>query len=179
MSATIELLDALAQLLTYPGDLTWEDQLAAIARIRAACPEASDQLLEFERTLGAMSAGEREELFTRTFDNTDERSLEIGWQLFGENYARGALMVRLRGLLRQHGVVESSELPDHLTHVLRLVGRAPEILSRALIQGQVLQALAKLEVGCRSFDSPWCIVLETTRVVLERQLEPSSVAVSQ
>lgn len=179
MGLPVEPFDALADLLTYPGFVGWERQLAAITLLREACPATDEPLSRFDDEMSELGEGEREELFTRTFDHTDTRSLEIGWQLFGENYARGALMVRLRGLLREHGVPETSELPDHLTHVLRLVGRAPEPLARALIGAQVMQAIDKILAACRKFESPYCGVLLAACCVLEQHAAPRPGAVTR
>ncbi len=42
-----------------------------------------------------------EELYTRTFDLNPVCALEIGWHLFGEDYERGAFLVRMRDQLRR------------------------------------------------------------------------------
>ena len=76
------------------------------------------------------------------------------------------LLVRLRDLLRKHGVAEGTELPDHLTHVLPLLGRAPEGLASALAPGPVAQAVEKMHAGLESAASPWTGVLEATRALL-------------
>ena len=130
MRPTPEVHDALACLLTYPAQ---EKQglryPAAVDVVSRACPETADDLRKFIDAIRDESPGGLEELYTRTFDNVADRSLEIGWQLFGENYARGVLMVRFRGLMRKYNVPERTELPDHLTHVLALLARAPRSTS--------------------------------------------------
>ena len=68
-----------------------------------------------------LGSTELEELYTRTFDINPVCSLEVGWHLFGEDYNRGAFLVRMRGLLREHGIEEGAELPDHLESVLRVL----------------------------------------------------------
>ena len=62
-----------------------------------------------------------EEAFTGTFDVNPACALEVGWHLFGEEYARGMFLVRMREELRKYGLAESSELPDHVSHVLAIV----------------------------------------------------------
>ena len=161
-----EVHDALACLLTYPGEGAGEHYPAAVKVVQQACPETVSSLDDFLAGIAGVDAGELEELYTRTFDNVAERSLEVGWQLFGENYARGVLLVRLRALMREHGVPERTELPDHLTHVLPLLGRAPQELARSMANGQVNPALDKIIAGLRDFDSPWLGVLEAARAVL-------------
>ena len=119
-----EVHDALACLLTV-SRRRWCRRCATRPGRRrswqAACPEAAEAA-GLPEAHPDLDAGELEELYTRTFDNVAERSLEVGWQLFGENYARGVLMVRLPGADARHGVPEDTELPDHLTHVLALLG---------------------------------------------------------
>ena len=174
-----EVHDSLAHLLCYPGGDAWEHQLAAVEVVRAACPEARPGLDTFVTAVGALTGGEREELYTRTFDSTDDRSLEVGWQLFGENYARGALLVRLRQLLREYGVPEQTELPDHMSHVLPLLGRAPRALAQHLAAHQVTQAVEKMLSGVRAIESPYVGVLEATRLVLAMHSSPKEEETSQ
>jgi nitrate reductase molybdenum cofactor assembly chaperone len=160
--------DALSCLLSYPeAEGTGMRYAAAVEVVTRACPETEADLATFTEGIDGVEAGELEELYTRTFDNVADRSLEVGWQLFGENYARGVLMVRFRALMRDHGVSERTELPDHLTHVLALLGRLPEDKSAAFAGHQVLQAVDKMVEGLRSYESPWVGVLEATRKVLE------------
>lgn len=167
MRPSPEVHDALACLLSYPCEGgTGMLYPAATERLSRALPELADDLRLFTAGVSELDAGQLEELYTRTFDNVADRSLEIGWQLFGENYARGALMVRLRVLLRENGVPERTELPDHLTHVLSLVGRAPAPLASALACGHATQAVDKVLAALRSYGSPWVGVLEATRKVL-------------
>ncbi|MAE45474.1 MAG: hypothetical protein CMJ86_01160 [Planctomycetes bacterium] len=172
-----EVHDALACLLSYPEEGREGMRYpAAIEVVVHACPETLADLQSFSQGIQDVSAGELEELYTRTFDNVAERSLEIGWQLFGENYARGVLMVRFRALMRKYGVPEHTELPDHLTHVLALLGRAPVGLAAAFASGQVLTAIKKVTEGLRSYESPWVGVLEATRKVLQMHLIDEVVA---
>ncbi len=171
-----EVHDALALLLSYPEEVgTGSRYPAAVDLLSRACPAIADDLRRFADGIGPLRAGELEEVYTRTFDNVADRSLEVGWQLFGENYARGALMVRLRALMREYDVREHTELPDHLTHVLALLARAPEPLASALACNQVAQAVEKILDGLRAIDSPWVGVLEATQKVLQMHQPQKSV----
>lgn len=168
MRPPVEVLDALACLLTYPeieGNGTRYP--AAVETIGRMCPETAADLASFSEGIRPFPAGGLEELYTRTFDNVADRSLEVGWQLFAENYARGALMVRFRALLREYKVPEGAELPDHLMHVLPLLGRMPDDLASAFAGNQVAQAVEKMLTALRSIESPWLGVLEATKKVLE------------
>ena len=81
--------------------------------------------------------------------------LEVGWHLYGEDYHRGAFLVRMRGLLREHGVPEETELPDHLTHVLPVLGRLDDARAEALARGYVLPALVKMLDGFGEKRNPY------------------------
>lgn len=107
-----------------------------------------------------------EELYTRTFDVNPVCSLETGWHLFGEDYNRGAFLVRLRGLLREHGVEESTELPDHLETVLRLLDAMEEKEASALAREFVLPAVAKMRAALAGSNNPYGAVLEEIERVL-------------
>ena len=87
---------------------------------------------------------EMQELYVQTFEFNPACTLEIGWHLFGENYERGEFLVRMREQLRRHGIAESSELPDHLTHLLVLIGRMEHPEAAELAGQFLLPALAKV-----------------------------------
>ncbi|MGE5571353.1 MAG: nitrate reductase molybdenum cofactor assembly chaperone [Rhodospirillales bacterium] len=101
-----------------------------------------------------------QELYIQTFEFDPACTLEIGWHLFGENYERGEFLVRMRGQLRQHGIAETSELPDHLTHVLQLIGRMKPGEAARLVGESVLPALEKIRLP---EDNPYREVLDAVR----------------
>ena len=86
-----------------------------------------------------------QELYVQTFEFNPACTLEIGWHLFGENYERGEFLVRMREQLRRYGIAESSELPDHLCHVLPLLDRLEPEEAAELVGQFVLPALAKIK----------------------------------
>lgn len=147
MEAVIEatkIHDLLAALVTYPEG----DYHARVAECREALAEAhpavAPLMASFAETIAPMSAEDLQELFTRTFDLNPVCSLEVGWHLFGENYDRGALMVKTRQELRRYGIGESVELPDHLTHCLRLLGHMESERAQDFAQSCVLPAVEKM-----------------------------------
>ena len=86
----------------------------------------------------------RQELYVQTFEFNPACTLEIGWHLFGENYERGEFLVRMRQQLRRHGIAESTELPDHLTHLLPLIACMEHDEAAQLAGEFILPALAKI-----------------------------------
>jgi len=89
------------------------------------------------------SAGQ--ELYVQSFEFNPACTLEIGWHLFGENYERGEFLVRMREELRRHGILETTELPDHLTHMLLLIDRMEHEEAAELAGLSLLPALAKIQ----------------------------------
>ena len=130
----------LAELVTYPDRQYATRLLAASDELSGVSPQAAEAMEAFATAIDPLSLGELQERYTGAFDLSPICPLEIGWHLFGEQYERGAFLVRMREALERHGIAESTELPDHLSYVLQLAGRlqpeampvAPEQLERAL-----------------------------------------------
>ena len=142
-----ELYNSLAGLLTYPA----EDYQARIQECEGLDPDFAD----FRAAIARLSLADLQELFTRTFDLNPLCCLEIGWHLFGENYERGTLMVRMRQELRRYGLAESTELPDHLSHVLRLLARMEPERAADFAGACVLPALEKMLAAFERKDNPF------------------------
>jgi len=131
-------MDQLAPLFQYPGD----GYCAQAAR----CAETlgAPELHEFARLVAPLRTEELQELFIQTFDLNPNCAPDIGWHIFGEQYERGEFLVKLRGEMRRHGLPESAELPDHLTHVLPLVARMEEGEAAEFVASLLLPALDKM-----------------------------------
>ena len=155
MEAKRELLDALAGLFHYPRD-DFAQRLETISNLADARSEGRSEAVRslLEKTRG-LDRGGVEEMFTRTFEINPVCALEIGWHIYGEDYARGALLVRLRSELRDHGIEEITELPDHLTHVLQLLGRLEPELADDLAGRYILPALRKMIEAVEVTDCPY------------------------
>ena len=167
MRPSVEVHDALCRLVEYPREGFPESVEEAAAAVSEACPSAWTSLEPFVAFARKSSLGDLEEVFTRTFDNTDTRALEVGWHAFGENYTRGTFMVTVRGWLRDHGVEESSELPDHLSHMLAVMGRMDAGRAGDLAVDTVGPAMVKVHDELVKLDNPWAGVLGAVLAVLE------------
>jgi len=166
MRPDTQVHDALARLLEYPRE-SWFDRVEEAAHVVAAgCPRAWEPLSRFIGFARVTPQGELEELFTRTFDNTDQRALEVGWHVFGENYTRGTFMAAVRRDLREAGVAENGELPDHLSHLLPLLARLPESKAAELAVDTVAPAVRKVQLALAGQENPWTPVLDAVLEVL-------------
>ncbi|HSB77103.1 MAG TPA: molecular chaperone TorD family protein, partial [Terriglobales bacterium] len=150
--------NALADLFTYPGG-EYRECVQEYEHLEPA-------LAQFKTEIAPLPTLELQELFTRTFDLNPLCCLEIGWHLFGENYERGAFLVRMRQELRRHGVAESTELPDHLSLVLRLLARMEAEQARDFAAACVLPALQKMLAAFSGAENPFqSLLLAVWRVV--------------
>jgi nitrate reductase assembly molybdenum cofactor insertion protein NarJ len=107
----------------------------------------------------------RQELYVQTFEFNPACTLELGWHLFGENYERGEFLVRMREQLRRYGIPESTELPDHLTHLLLLIGRLEQVEAAELAGQFLLPALTKIHDAIK--DNPYKSLIAAIQAKLE------------
>jgi nitrate reductase molybdenum cofactor assembly chaperone NarJ/NarW len=160
------IYDALVALLTYP-EADYPQRIEA--SVQVAPQQCREQLQQFAVQMQGLRTDQLQELFTQTFDLNPMCSLELGWHLFGENYERGLLLVRVREELRRHGLAESTELPDHLTHVLRLVERMEHETAADFVAACVLPSLEKMLQALHGKENPFEHVLLAVRSLLHSQ----------
>ena len=178
MTDQTQLYSLLARLLSYPAP----EYPMAVRRcqelLQKAFPEAPQILHRFANHVDASSLEELEELFTRTFDLNPVCCLEVGWQLYGEDYNRGSFMVKMRQQLRSLGIAESIELPDHLSNLLPLLARMDPTEAGQLCASQILPALRKMQQGLTGKENPYEEVLDAATKLIERQAAPYAEAAS-
>jgi len=160
------IYNALVALLTYP-EADYPQRIEA--SVKVATGDCREQLQQFTVQMHGLRTDQLQEMFTQTFDLNPTCSLELGWHLFGENYERGLLLVRVREELRRHGLAESTELPDHLTHVLQLMERMEHETAADFGAACVLPALEKMLQAVHDKKNPFENVLLAVRSLLRSQ----------
>ena len=175
MRPGIEVHDALAELFEYPRAGHAARTRRIVDRVVAEVGEAGAGLAPFAEFAEASSLGDCEELYVRTFDANAARALEVGWQVFGEQYERGAFLVDLRGRMRALGVPEGTELPDHLTQVLRLLGRMDGAEAATLVARAVTPSLTRVR-GNLEAGNPYAGALEAVARALAWAAPPEPAA---
>lgn len=155
-NADLKTLERLAVLFTYPSP-----DFSDVIRDAAFWAEENKQpdVLLFANALKDLSVGEMEEQYIETFDMNPAATLDIGWHLFGEDYARGELLVKLRSENRRYGVDERGELPDNLAVVLNLLSRLPGEDAEAFSREYLLPSLRKIREGVKRKDNPYLNLL--------------------
>lgn len=169
------VLESLAGLLSYPGSKGLQDagfccevleqELAGLLE-----PATMDGLRRYRTAINILSRTDLEEIYTRTFDLNPVCSLDIGWHLYAENYDRGTFLVDMRNALKEHGIGESAELPDHLPTVLRLLARMEPARGAALTEASVLPAIRKMTAGFSDTRNPYAAVVGILEPVLKTAL---------
>jgi len=120
---------------------------------------------EFAEQLRYPNDPAEQERYVQTFEFNPACTLEIGWHLFGENYERGEFLVRMRGELRRYGIAETTELPDHLAHLLLLAGRMDYQDAAELAGEFLLPALAKIQEALK--DNPYEALIAAIRTKID------------
>lgn len=154
-----KLLNAIAQLLSYPDDSTVQTAELLYVVLKGELDSAAADIAQFGSYAETCAAADLEESYTRTFDINPLSALEVGWHLFGEEYARGMFLVRMREELRKYALPESHELPDHMTHVLAVVAAMPEAEATRFVRACVQPAVEQMDLALRDTDSPYRHVL--------------------
>jgi len=160
-------LRSFCRLLSYPGEQTLEACELLYIILQSELPEAAREIARFGTFLEQHDLWELEEAYSATFEVTPACALEIGWHLFGEEYDRGLLLVRLREELRRHELSESSELPDHLTHVLPLIAAMSEDEARRFVTACVQPAVEKMRQALIRSESPYQGVINALAAVMQ------------
>ena len=89
-------LDVIAELFEYPAAGYREHVESAAAFIARTDSASAEHVQAFADAVRGRSLSEMEELYIQTFDLNPDACLDIGWHLFGEDYARGEFLVKLR-----------------------------------------------------------------------------------
>ena len=80
-------------------------------------------------------------------------------------------MVRMREELRRYSVPESTELPDHLTHVLPVVARMDPESAEKFVGEYVAPPVAKLVAALEQKKTPFAILMRAVRDALPVKAE--------
>jgi nitrate reductase molybdenum cofactor assembly chaperone len=163
-----DLLTGLADVLEYPGGDFRVRCTALMARLEVERPEAAEAMGEFLGATGPVSATALEETYAATFDLNPVCCLNVGYQLFGESYKRGAFMAQLNADYRERDFEAGNELPDHLPVILRFLAVLDDAEHRSwLLEEAVLPALAKMAGGFEGTDSVYGALVRSALLTLQ------------
>ncbi|MDE3155054.1 MAG: nitrate reductase molybdenum cofactor assembly chaperone [Acidobacteriota bacterium] len=170
--ATLALL---ADLLEYPGpDLPGRlDAGLSDAPVRGSA--AAAPLGRFRDELAREGYVGFQEAYTRVFDFDPESAPYLGHHLFGEDMRRGAFMAHLKKRYAETGLSSGTEVPDHLSAVLRFAARLePGEEADELVHDCLVPAAARLGRALEQKASPYALVLQALLLALQPFDEPTS-----
>jgi nitrate reductase molybdenum cofactor assembly chaperone len=166
-TTSFAILEEFGEILSYPDD----NYLRKVDACRNAAeeidPEAARFLSDFNAQACELTVEQLQELYVQTFDLNPVCALEVGWQLYGDNYDRGNFLVKMRQELECYGVPENSELPDHLCHVLPLLSRMEASEAVSFGRASVIPALREMQTAFEGKNSPYESVLRALSRILE------------
>jgi len=160
-------LGTISRLLSYPDENYVSLVELLYLLVQNELPEAAPGISTFGQFAEQCGEHALEETYTRTFDVNPSCALEIGWHLFGEDYMRGQFLVRMREELAKYEIPESTELPDHMTHVLAVVASMPGDEAFGFTHACVFPALHKMQVSLDKNESPYRHLIRCLLLVLE------------
>lgn len=140
-----DICNIFADVFTYPS--SDYNQKVELMASYVGNNESNNPAKIFESQVSGLIVSDIEELFTKTFDMNPDSCLDLGWHLFGEGYDRGEFLAKMREQLRANGIPEHIELPDHLSHILQLLGTQENEKANELVSKTVLPALVKIKTA--------------------------------
>jgi nitrate reductase assembly molybdenum cofactor insertion protein NarJ len=170
----MQAFDSLAAVLSHPTRAYHRNVERCIDRLAARHPQAATLVNRFATRVRVLSGTELESLYSRTFDQRRVCSLEVGRHVFGDGPERGEFLERMRGALRRLGLAESSNLPDHLTHVLMVLGRLDAGEAPSFATALVLPALEEMLEGLEASGNPYQDVLRAAMLLIYPAAAPVS-----
>jgi nitrate reductase delta subunit len=148
--SVLQNCEDLASLLEYPKSGLLSIASSCSSALESSVPDTAAAIRRFAEVIGQLDQNQREEAYAQTFDLNPARCLDLGYQIFGETYKRGAFLVKMKQTVAAHDVACGAELWDHLPVVLRLLPRLRgDEDAGALVSEVVLPAVEKI---LRTFD---------------------------
>lgn len=161
-----EILTAYGKILKYP-DEEYQEYVREWIEALKDYPEIRSHVEPFVQHVKDASLGKLEELFVKTFEMNKKRPLEIGWHLYGEEYKRGQFLVKMRDLLREQGIQETGELPDHLTQCLTALPALDSANRETFVRNYMHPAIDSIIEGFSEEGNPYLGVVESLSMLLE------------
>ncbi len=177
MKVPAHLVPGISVLLRYPNEHT-QGLAASLADAAMATGHPCQEHLEaFALVARTVELRELQELYTRSFDLNPDCSLDVGWHLFGESYQRGQFLAMMRTHLRENGIEEEKNLPDHLPGLLDLGMKLETPDAMDLVDDCILPALEKILPAIK--ESSYLHVVQALYLIFTVDRKPAEAACAQ
>lgn len=173
---TSQIFNLFATLWEYPTPQLLPKAEECVQLTAEINPLAVPHLEAFRDAIRVAPIHQTEELYTRLFDMQPLCYPYVGYQLFGENYKRGAFMAQLNETYRLCGFSAGQELPDHVAVILHYLALDAEKRSddfgAALIDDGLLPALEKMIPALQKYpENPYAALALALQTLLLGQPE--------
>lgn len=164
----MEAYELFGDLLDYPNPAVLHGFDSKISGIAHAHPKAASLLVEFHSAVLRLTPGKIEEIYTNAFDLRAESSLYVGHHLFGEDFKRSVLMSRLKNWYKSKDFSTGTEMPDHLSVVLRFLGRNQDDPdTQEFITECLAPAVTRIIAGLQESAGPYTPALHALLLILQ------------
>lgn len=161
-----------SELLSYPSERLKAAAADCDRQLKESDPDAAAAFAGFINFLEEQNIARIEEVFTSTFDLQALSYPYVGYQLCGESQARTMFLMRLQELYTKQEFSSGTELPDHLSVLLRFIGSIPDPQgNREIIVDALLPALEKIINGIEAQDHPYRHLLNALQIYLTNTVE--------
>lgn len=157
----MDLHELFAEILDYPRRELGAYVQECAALLAHESLETAGLLQRFQRFQAGISLAKLQEAYTSIFDMQPECTLNLGYQLLGDDWRRSILLFKLKEIYQARNFDAGCELPDHLCILLRFLAileggsEASELVDDCL-----LPALSRMAASVQFGESPYRWVLQ-------------------
>ncbi len=171
-SLNLKLCLGFSELLNYPNERIKPVAADFNRQLKESDPKAATAFAGFIDFLERQRLPQIEEMFTSTFDLQALSDPYVGFQLCGESQARTLFLMKLQELYTKRNFSCGTELPDHLSVMLRFIGSSDDPQgSSEIILDAMLPALEKIIAGIEAQDHPYRQLLGALQIYLANRVE--------
>jgi len=157
----MKLYELFATILDYPGPHLAASVQDCAALLTYESAEDAELLRRFGNVQAGVPLGQLQEAYTSIFDMQPECTLNLGYQLLGEDWRRSILLFKLKEVYQARNFDSDSELPDHLCILLRFLATLHDDSQAAeLVDDFLIPALSRIAPSVSLGESPYRWVLQ-------------------
>ena len=172
MEKDMKTYGLLADILEYPTSRIAEQTKVCENALEPMNGQAFKHLRTFGEYCVKNPLSHLEELYTDTFDLEAICCPYVGFHLFGEDRSRGMFMVKLKEYYRAHNYFLKTELPDHISIMLRSLSVViADDEARDLIKYCLIPTVKKMILLFKDSGNPYKCVLQAVLTFLEAERE--------
>jgi nitrate reductase delta subunit len=161
-----------ADILDYPVKPIAKVMSDCAAELALECPEACVHMAAFQNAIAETSPGQLQEIYTNAFDLRPDCTSNLGYHLFGDDGRRGLFLAELKGRMEALGIALGSELPDHVSLLLRYMHHVEQ--ERCIvIEDCMLPAVSRMAEVLDSTENPYKHALRALLSLLQCQHDAS------